>query len=452
MLCLRGESRRDPPVVKKLRFMDYYSTGDPRIRKNLREAVLGGLAPDGGLYMPSVIPRFARDRIDAFRGRSFREISYEVALSLFHEDVPEEALARITEDAICFDTPLVKVEEQVFSLELFHGPTLAFKDVGARFMARMLGYFIAGLNREINVLVATSGDTGSAVANGFRNVEGIRVFILYPSGGVSELQEKQLTTLGGNIVALEISGNFDDCQRLVKKAFTDPVLSTGRILTSANSINLARLLPQSFYYFHAYAQLPEKNAFYMCVPSGNFGNLTAGLIAGRMGLPVKKFIIATNINDVVPEYLQTGRFRPRPSLPTIANAMDVGNPSNFARILDLYRHSHSAILEDMAAYSYRDNELRAAIKRVYASSGYLLDPHGAAGYNALKAFAAGQASLPGIFMETAHPAKFREIIEEETGSVVELPERLREVTGKEKESIPLSNDFKQLKEYLHSVT
>jgi threonine synthase len=432
--------------------MEYYSTGDPHIRKNLREAVLEGLAPDGGLYMPASIPRLSKDQIASFHGKSFSEISCEVANVLFHEDLPEKAIASITGDALSFDAPLVRVEDQVFSLELFHGPTLAFKDVGARFMARMLGYFTTDLSRDINVLVATSGDTGSAVANGFYNVDRIRVFILYPSGGVSAIQEKQLTTLGGNITALEIDGSFDDCQRLVKKAFIDPQLTADRILTSANSINLARLLPQSFYYFYAYAQLPVQEEFYISVPSGNFGNLTAGLIAGRMGLPVKKYIIATNINDVVPQYLDSGHFHPRSSVPTIANAMDVGNPSNFARILDLYLHSHKAILEDMSGHVYTDDELRDTIRQVYLETGYILEPHGASGYRALKDFTRGKETLPGIFIETAHPAKFRDLVETLTGSVIPLPARLEEASTKKKKSIPLSADFKDLKDYLLAVT
>ena len=342
----------------------------------------------------------------------------------------------------------MKVEDGIYTLELFHGPTLAFKDVGARFMARMLGHFTRGLDQEINVLVATSGDTGSAVASGFWNVEGIQVFILYPSGGVSHLQEKQLTTLGGNITALEISGTFDDCQRLVKSAFRDPDLTEKLLLTSANSINLARLLPQSFYYFNAWARLPESREFYVSVPSGNFGNLTAGLIAGKMGLPVKHFIVATNVNDVVPEYLDTGEFRPRPSIPTIANAMDVGNPSNFARILDLYGHSHEAIVDAMSAYSYTDDELRETIGEVYQRTGYLLDPHGAAGYRALKAHTPKQNGIPGVFLETAHPGKFSLTVEEVIQSTVEIPEQLLEASSKKKSSIALSPDFPDFKDFL----
>ena len=431
--------------------MEYYSTGDPQIRSSLREAVLRGLAPDGGLYMPSVIPRLAGDQIDSLRGKSFLEIALEVALALFREDLDEDTIMQITEAAFNFDTPLVQVEDGIYSLELFHGPTLAFKDVGARFMARMLGHFTRDMDSEINVLVATSGDTGSAVANGFWNVEGIRVFILYPSGGVSPLQEKQLTTLGGNITALEVSGTFDDCQRMVKKAFTDTGLSGDRILTSANSINLARLLPQSFYYFNAYDCLPEGRDFYISVHSGNFCNLTAGLLAGRMGLPVKKYIVATNINDVIPEYLESGQFNPRPSVATIANAMDVGNPSNFARILDLYGKSHAKIRDDMAGYRYSDEDMKQTIRQVHERTGYLLEPHGAAGYSALHEYLENNKKLPGIFIETAHPAKFRDLVESLTTTRVDVPERLMEAASKEKMSIPLTGDYDSFKEYLLSV-
>jgi threonine synthase len=431
--------------------MKYYSTGNPKLKKSLREAVLEGLAPDGGLYMPENIPVLPSSQIRSFKNKTFQEISREIATSLFGEDLPESDIIKITNAAINFDTPLVDVEEGIHALELYHGPTLAFKDVGARFMARMLGHFTSRLNREINVLVATSGDTGSAVASGFWNVEGIRVFILYPSGGVSQLQEKQLTTLGGNITALEIKGTFDDCQKLAKSAFGDQDLKKNLILTSANSINLARLLPQSFYYFNAWARLPGHQEFFVSVPSGNFGNLTAGLIAGKMGLPVKHFIIATNVNDVVPEYLDTGVFRPRPSIPTIANAMDVGNPSNFIRILDLYGHSHEAILGDMSAYSFKDHELKETIGNVYRRSGYLLDPHGAAGYQALKQHTQKEDGIPGVFLETAHPGKFSLTVEEVIHSTVEIPDRLKAAASKEKSSILLKPDFQDFKEFLFNT-
>lgn len=428
--------------------MNYYSTENRQLRRSLKDAVLEGLATDGGLYMPESIPVLPKKQIQSFKSKTFLEISREIALSLFHEDLPETEILNITDSAINFDTPLVMIEKGIYTQELFHGPTLAFKDVGARFMARMMGHFTWGLDQEINVLVATSGDTGSAVASGFWNVEGIQVYILYPSGGVSQLQEKQLTTLGGNITALEVSGTFDDCQRLVKSAFQDKDLSEKLILTSANSINLARLLPQSFYYFNAWARLPENHEFYVSVPSGNFGNLTAGLIAGKMGLPVKHYIVATNVNDVVPEYLKTGKFRPRPSIPTIANAMDVGNPSNFARILDLYGHSHDAIVSAMSAYSYTDDELRGTIGEVYLRTGYLLDPHGAAGYQALKAYTPRVKGIPGVFLETAHPGKFSLTVEEVIQSTVAIPKQLQEASSKKKTSIPLAAEFPDFKEYL----
>lgn len=431
--------------------MKYYSTENRQLRWSLKDAVLGGLAPDGGLFMPERIPMLTVDQLKSFRTKSFLEISREIAVCLFSDDLSESDIVNITDSAINFDTPLVRVEDGIYTQELFHGPTLAFKDVGARFMARMLGYFTRGLDREINVLVATSGDTGSAVASGFWNVEGIRVFILYPSGGVSRLQEKQLTTLGGNITALEISGTFDDCQKLVKSAFRDNTLAGKLILTSANSINLARLLPQSFYYFNAWARLPGIPEFYVAVPSGNFGNLTAGLIAGKMGLPVKHYIIATNVNDVVPEYLKTGKFRPRPSVATIANAMDVGNPSNFDRILDLYGHSHQAIVNAMSAYSYTDDKLRQTIGEVYQRTGYLLDPHGAAGYRALKTYVEGNPGVPGVFLETAHPGKFNLTVEEVIKSTVDVPEQLLEVSLKEKSSILLSAGFQEFREFLLQV-
>jgi len=428
--------------------MIYYSTENRQLRRSLKDAVLEGLAPDGGLYMPESIPVLPAEQLQSFKSKTFLEIAREIALSLFHEDLPESEILNITDSAINFDTPLVKLEDDIYTQELFHGPTLAFKDVGARFMARMMGQFTSGLDQEIKVLVATSGDTGSAVASGFWNVDGIQVYILYPSGGVSQLQEKQLTTLGGNITALEVSGTFDDCQRLVKSAFRDRDLTEKLIMTSANSINLARLLPQSFYYFNAWARLPGDNGYYVSVPSGNFGNLTAGLIAGKMGLPVKHYVVATNVNDVVPEYLETGNYRPRPSIPTIANAMDVGNPSNFARILDLFGQSHDAIAAAMSAYSYTDDELKSTIGEVYLRTGYLLDPHGASGYRALKAFTPKQKGIPGVFLETAHPGKFSLTVEEVIKSSIEIPEQLQEASSKKKSSIKLTTEFTDFKEYL----
>jgi threonine synthase len=342
----------------------------------------------------------------------------------------------------------VEVEEGIYALELFHGPTLAFKDVGARFLARLLGYFTQDLDKDIHVLVATSGDTGSAVANGFLGVKGIRVHVLYPSGGVTPLQEKQFTTLGNNITALEVEGSFDDCQRLVKQAFMDEELSRQMTLTSANSINLARFLPQAFYYFRAWAQLKPGTKTFFSVPSGNYGNMTAGLVAREMGLPVHTFLSANNINDVVASYLLTGRYQPRPSTPTIANAMDVGDPSNFVRILDLFDHNYNWITEHMHGYSYTDKEIREIIARVYHESGYLCDPHGATGYQAAYSYRKEHPELAGIFLETAHPAKFRESVEEVIGKPVELPERLAAFAGREKHAVQIQPDYKEFRQYL----
>jgi threonine synthase len=337
--------------------MNYYSTNNPNLKVSLQEAVVQGLAPDNGLFMPEHIARLSHDFINTLSQRSFQEISLEVARNIIGTDLPVAELERIIKQTISFDAPLVEIEQGIYALELFHGPTLAFKDFGAKFLAGLLGYYAQQQSREMTVLVATSGDTGSAVANGFYNVDGTKVVVLYPSGKVSDLQEKQFTTLGGNITALEIDGTFDDCQRLVKQAFLDRELQQKRMLTSANSINIARLIPQMFYYFWAYAQVIDKSKeIIVAVPSGNFGNLTAGLIAKRMGLPISKFIAATNINDVVPAYLETGDFATRASVTTISNAMDVGNPSNFARILDLYNGDRHALLQDVTGVTVTDEE------------------------------------------------------------------------------------------------
>jgi threonine synthase len=447
--------------------MKYYSTRNRNLKKSLEEAVIQGLAEDQGLFMPEVIPLFQESFFRDIRRMNFLEIAMNVTLKFFGGDIPDNDLEKITSDAINFDTPLVKIHDRIFTLELFHGPTFAFKDVGARFMARILGYFIRGYSREVNVLVATSGDTGSAVANGFWKVPGIKVHILYPKDLVSSVQEHQFTTLGENITALEIKGNFDDCQRLVKTAFLDFELKSHCTLTSANSINIARLIPQTFYYFNGFAQLqPPVQDLYIAVPSGNFGNLTAAMIAGKMGLPVKKYIAATNINDIVPEYLKTGNFNPRSSIATIANAMDVGNPSNFDRILDLYEHSHSKINKVVSGYSYTDDQIRETIREIYTSYGYLLDPHGATGYQALSDHmlktTALNATAPntqfkdtpvsaGFFIETAHPAKFADVVEEVIGKKIDIPESLRQVMNKTPIKTTLSSDYKDLKNYLLAV-
>jgi threonine synthase len=432
--------------------MKYYSTNNRNLKKTLKEAVIQGLAEDNGLFMPEKIPIIEGSLLRDMQKMSFQEISLIIAKSFIGTDVPSADLEQITLDAINFDTPLVHLHDRIHSLELFHGPTLAFKDVGARFMARLLGYFIRGFTSEVNVLVATSGDTGSAVANGFWKVPGIRVYILYPKGLVSTIQEHQFTTLGANISALEIEGNFDDCQRLVKTAFLDHELNSRLTLTSANSINIARLLPQSFYYFNGYVRLgsPAQDLV-IAVPSGNFGNLTAAMIAGKMGLPCKKFIAATNINDVVPEYLKTGKYKPRPSKATIANAMDVGNPSNFDRILDLYEHSHSKISDSISGYSYTDVQIREIIGKVYKKYGYLLDPHGAIGYQSLFEYIHSFPSFTGFFIETAHPAKFADIVEGVIGVKIDMPDSLQEAMNRTPVKTKLSADYKDLRDYLLTV-
>jgi threonine synthase len=432
--------------------MKYYSTRNKNLKKSLEEAVTHGLAEDHGLFMPETIPRFPSSFFSDLHRLSFREISLCIAKKFFDDDIPAGDLEKITFDAINFDTPLVHVNDRIFALELFHGPTFAFKDIGARFMARLLGYFIRGYSREVHVLVATSGDTGSAVANGFWKVPGIKVHILYPKGLVSSVQEHQFTTLGENISALEIKGNFDDCQRLVKMAFLDNDLNAGITLTSANSINIARLIPQTFYYFNGFAQYESRaQDLNIAVPSGNFGNLTAAMIAGKMGLPVKKYIAATNINDIVPGYLKTGNFIPRPSAATIANAMDVGNPGNFDRILDLYGNSHPRIIEVVAGFSYTDDQIRETIGKIYKRYGYLLDPHGATGYQALADHLLKLTSDSGFFIETAHPAKFADVVEEVIGEKIIIPETLQEAMNKTPVKTSLSADYKNLRDYLSSV-
>lgn len=431
--------------------MKYYSTNGQEKNTSLETAVTKGLASDKGLFMPDKINSLPQDFFDNIGTMSLQEISLEVANAFFGEDVEKEALKNIVYDAMNFDIPIVKVEENIYSLELFHGPTLAFKDVGARFMSRLLAYFIRKENAqgEVNVLVATSGDTGSAVANGFLGVKGINVFVLYPKGKVSKIQECQFTTLGKNITAIEVDGNFDDCQRLVKSAFADKDLNTAMKLTSANSINVARFLPQSFYYFYAYAQLKragkDKNVV-ICVPSGNFGNITAGLFGKRMGLPVKRFIAANNRNDIFLQYLNTGIYTPRPSVATLANAMDVGDPSNFARVLDLYGKSHEAICKEISGAAYTDEQISETIKQCYKANGYILDPHGACGYQALKDLL--QDGETGVFLETAHPAKFLEKVESILNTEVAIPQRLQEFMKGTKQSVEMSKDFEDFKKFL----
>lgn len=446
--------------------MKYYSTNKQENNVSLEDAVVKGLAIDKGLYMPDVIKALPQEFYDQIDTLSFQEIAYRVADAFFGEDVPADTLKQIVYDTLSFDVPLVKVTDNIFSLELFHGPTLAFKDVGGRFMARLLGYFIRKEGkRQVNVLVATSGDTGSAVANGFLGVEGIHVYVLYPKGKVSEIQEKQFTTLGQNITALEVDGTFDDCQALVKSAFMDRELNEHLQLTSANSINVARFLPQAFYYFYAYAQwVKQMKACFgegeqlaavlsrgpvVCVPSGNFGNITAGLFGKRMGLPVSRFIAANNRNDIFYQYLRTGIYTPRPSIATIANAMDVGDPSNFARVLDLYGHSHAAIAAEISGATYTDEQIADTMRCVWKEHQYLLDPHGACGYRALSEGL--QPGETGIFLETAHPAKFKDTVEGILGESISIPEKLQAFMRGEKQSIPMSKEFAAFKQYLMTV-
>lgn len=433
--------------------MKYYSTNRKATLATLEEAVKRGLAPDRGLYMPERIVRLPEEFFRDIGEMDFHEIAFAAASAFFGEDIPSGDLKDIVCDTLNFDTPVVNIHDNIWALELYHGPTLAFKDVGGRFMARMLSYFVRQekTDRKTTVIVATSGDTGSAVANGFLGVEGIDVIVLYPSGKVSEIQEKQFTTLGQNITALEVDGNFDDCQRLVKSAFMDEDLGRTMTLTSANSINVARFLPQAFYYFNAFAQLKRAghdSNIVFCVPSGNFGNITAGLFAWRMGLPVRRFIAANNRNDVFLEYLKTGEYTPRASVRTIANAMDVGDPSNFARVLDLYGNSATLIRQDIAGCRYTDEEIGRTISSLYDKYGYLTDPHGACGYQGLTDLLSDGET--GIFLETAHPAKFKDTVEKIIGKPVEIPERLKDFMKKEKKSIKMTNRFEDFKEYLES--
>ncbi len=430
--------------------MKFYSTNGQAPIATLEKAVVKGLAEDKGLYMPERIKSLPREFFDNIENLSFQEIAYTVADAFFGEDVPSEDLKHIVYDTLAFDTPCVKVTDTIYSLELFHGPTLAFKDVGARFMARLLQYFLRkeGVG-QVNVLVATSGDTGSAVANGFLGVDGIRVYVLYPKGKVSPIQECQFTTLGQNITAVEVDGVFDDCQALVKNAFMDADLNAHMQLTSANSINVARFLPQAFYYFYAYAQMKKKglaDQLVVCVPSGNFGNICSALFGKKMGLPIKRFIAANNANDIFFKYLQTGKYEPKPSVQTIANAMDVGDPSNFARVYDLYGKSHEAICADISGATYTDEQIAKTIKEVKAETGYVCDPHGACGYRALKEGL--QAGEVGVFLETAHPAKFKDTVDRILGADIEMPAKLQAFMKGTKQSVPMTKDFVDFKQFL----
>ena len=443
--------------------MKYYSTNGKAPIADLHKAVVKGLAEDRGLYMPERIKQLPKEFFDTIETKSFQEIAYTVADAFFGEDVDAASLKQIVYDTLSFDCPVEKVTDNIYSLELFHGPTLAFKDVGARFMARLLQYFIRQESSKlVNVLVATSGDTGSAVANGFLGVEGIHVYVLYPKGKVSPIQECQFTTLGKNITAIEVDGVFDDCQALVKNAFMDAELNQHMKLTSANSINVARFLPQAFYYFNAYARLKEignrksvnSKSLVMCVPSGNFGNICAALFGHAMGLPVKRFIAANNANGIFYNYLQTGRYEPKASLQTLANAMDVGDPSNFARIINLYsennklspEETHERITSLISGATYSDDQIRQTMRQCYEETGYILDPHGACGYQALAdGLKPGEV---GVFCETAHPAKFKEKVDDILSIDVDIPARLRAFMQGQKQSVPMTKDFADFKRYL----
>ena len=433
--------------------MNYYSTQHQAPLATLEKAVVKGLAEDRGLYMPERINPLPASFFEEIDRLTFHQIATRVAEAFFGEDIPADTLQQIVCDTLSFDVPAVRVTDRIYSLELFHGPTLAFKDVGARFMARLLGHYSnkAHDSRLVNVLVATSGDTGSAVANGFLGVEGVHVYVLYPKGKVSPIQECQFTTLGRNITALEVDGVFDDCQALVKSAFMDADLNAHMKLTSANSINVARFLPQSFYYFYAYAQMKAlglADRLVVCVPSGNFGNICSALFGKRMGLPVHRFIAANNANDIFYQYLLTGQYTPRPSTQTIANAMDVGDPSNFARILDLYGHSHEAICNDISGATYSDSQIADTLRTCLQQTGYQLDPHGACGYRALQeGLREGET---GIFLETAHPAKFKDTVEAITHQPIAIPERLQAFMQGTKQSIAIGKDFDGFKSFLMS--
>ncbi len=428
--------------------MIYYSTERKSKEVSFKEAILAGLAPDRGLYMPEEIPVI---NMNIIADMKFNELAFAVAKKLVDGEISDGDLKKITDDAFNFPVPVKNIHDNIFVLELYHGPTAAFKDFGARFMARVMSHFLG--SKKLTILVATSGDTGSAVAKGFFGLPNINVIILYPSGKVSPLQEKQLTTLGHNITALEVDGTFDQCQHLVKEAFMDNEVKSWLELSSANSINIGRLYPQSFYYFHAYNQVKKLGTPIFCTPSGNFGNLTGGIIAKNMGMPVKKFIAATNANDTVPEYLETGVYRARQSVQTVSNAMDVGDPSNFARLKALYADNKS-MSHDIIGYKITDAETMETIKSVNEKHHYLLDPHGAVGYKAITEYIAetGDTTTPFVLLETAHPAKFGEVIEKAIGTSPEIPENLQEYLLKEKKSITMSTDYADFKAYLKSIS
>ncbi len=429
--------------------MLYHSTNHNSPIVNFKEATIQGQAPDKGLYFPESIPQLPKNFISNIEKISKEEIAYRVIHPYIGDVIPKNELERIVAETINFEFPLVKVEENVFSLELFHGPTLAFKDVGARFMSRCLGYFVKDLDKKITVLVATSGDTGGAVANGFYDVDGVDVIILYPSGKVSSVQELQLTSLGKNITALEVDGTFDDCQALVKKAFADDEITNKLFLTSANSINVARWLPQQFYYFFAYQQWKDKDhPLVISVPSGNFGNICAGILAYQSGLPVQHFIAACNANDIVPNYMQTENYTVKKSVATLSNAMDVGDPSNFTRILEIFNNEFLSLKNVLTSYSISDEETRSVIKDVFLSKNYLLDPHGAVGYIALKKYLLTHPSLQGMFLETAHPVKFYDVVELIIDQPIPMPDAIKDLLKEKKQSNKINFNYASFKEFL----
>ncbi|WP_421809037.1 threonine synthase [Flagellimonas sp.] len=428
--------------------MKFYSLNDSQIKATFKESVIAGIAPDKGLYFPERITPLPTDFFEHIDELSHHEIAFRAIHQFVSDDIPDTILKEIIANTLDFDFPVVDIEENVGTLELFHGPTMAFKDVGARFMANCLGYFSQGETTEVTVLVATSGDTGGAVANGFLGVDGVNVVILYPSGKVSDIQEKQLTTLGQNIVAMEVNGTFDDCQRMVKTAFLDAGITDHKKLTSANSINIARWLPQLFYFLFAYKEAKSKgNEIVFSVPSGNFGNICAGMVAQKLGMPVKHFVASTNVNNVVPKFMQKGVYEPMPSIATISNAMDVGDPSNFVRIRHLYQDDLATLQEYLSSYSFTDQETKTAMKEVHAQTGYVMDPHGAVGYLGLKEFQKTHSNTFGIFLETAHPVKFLDVVEETLGLSPEIPAQIQKVMDKEKHSI-LIKTYEDLKSYL----
>lgn len=429
--------------------MKLYSTNNSENIVELKEAVLKSLPPDKGLYMPVDIPKLPDSFINEIEEFSFTEIAYQVAHHLIGEYIPNIELKVIIEKAINFPAPVVMHDDTVGTLELFHGPSLAFKDFGARFMAELISYFIKDEGKKVTILVATSGDTGGAVAAGFYDTPGIEVIILYPKGKVSDLQERQLTTLGKNISALEIEGTFDDCQAIVKQAFLDKELNSIYNLSSANSINIARLIPQAFYYFEAYKQVKKYDKkVVFSIPSGNFGNMTAGLLAKKMGLPIDRFIAATNINKIVPDYLETGIYEPKPSVSTISNAMDVGAPSNFVRMKALYNQEFNDLKKDVAGYYLNDEDDKATMLHIYEKFGYIADPHGAIGYAAIKDFQIDNPEYIGIYLETAHPSKFIDVVNEVLPIEVPIPDRLKAIANKKKEATLLSKEFSATKKWL----